>query len=106
MIHMILSALCTACSTRLSPQSHVKQYHVDPAVDHLVVGIEADEGAIDLDARPELRAGLQPVARPLDDGLVDIGDRRQCRVGVRAERLCCGSAAPAAAAHKADLDGI
>ena len=28
MIHMILSALCTACSTRLSPQSHVKLYQL------------------------------------------------------------------------------
>ena len=28
MIHMILSALCTACSTRLSPHSQVKLYQL------------------------------------------------------------------------------
>ena len=83
-----------------------QQHDVDAAVDHLVVGIEPEEGVVDLHARPELRAALQPGRRLLDDGLVDVGDGRQFVVGVGDQRLPGRAAAPAAGAHEADLDGI
>ena len=83
-----------------------QQHHVDAAVDHLVVGIEAEEGVVDLHAAPEFRAAPQAGRGALDDRFVDVGDGRQLVVRVRAQRLPGRAAAAPAGAHQTNLDGV
>src|SRR4051812_31880818 len=83
-----------------------EQDHIDAAVDDLVVGVEAEERLVDLDAGAEFLAALQPRRRALDNRLVYIGDGGQLSVRVGTERLSRGPAAAAARAHEPDLERV
>ena len=89
------------------PGRRGQQHDVDAAVDHLVVGIEPEEGVVDLHAVPEPRAALQPRRRPFDDLASSMSATAVSSLLGSAVSACAGRAAAAAAgADQADLDGV
>src|SRR5262245_46820637 len=81
-----------------------EQHHVDPALDHVLVGVEAQEAAVsrDLDAlglllAEEFEALIQAVRK-------DVAHRRHRGVLVGPQGLDGGAGAPPAAANQADRE--
>ena len=90
--------------TRRRGQNH----HVDAAVEHGLVGIEADEAALGLDLHPRTQVVIvSHVAQFALDVLgIDVGDGGKGGVLVRPQRVQGGLPAPSATADEADADFV